>query len=112
MSKLESETAYKLNRRIIQNFIDIIILKHLRNNHPMSGYDIIRHLHKKFHILQSSGTIYSMLYSLEREKLIEGKPTQRKRTYKLTNQGEKFLNEIQAIKGQIQTLLSSVFSEV
>jgi len=73
---------------------------------------MIRYLHKKFNILPSSGTIYSLLYSLEREKLIEGNTNHRKRVYKITNQGEKFLKQIQDTKGQIQVILSSIFSEI
>ena len=72
MSALESKTAYIFNRRVVQNFLDIIILKHLKNNSPISGYDVIKLLHKRFHMLPSPGTVYSLLYSLERQNLIEG----------------------------------------
>ena len=55
----------KMNERIIKNFLDIIIMSELRNG-PLSGYDIISYIHNKFQLLVSSGTIYSLLYSLER----------------------------------------------
>jgi DNA-binding PadR family transcriptional regulator len=90
--------------------MDIIILKHLKNNHPMSGYDVIRYLHRKFHMLPSSGTVYSLLYALERQKLIEGRIDNGKRVYKLTSQGEKLLTNICTAKTNIQSFLSYIFS--
>jgi DNA-binding PadR family transcriptional regulator len=92
--------------------MDIIILKHLKNNHPMSGYDVIKYFHKKFRMLPSPGAVYSLLYSLERQKLIEGNVTQGKRVYNLTSQGETCLKDIGITKPRIQALLSYVFSEV
>jgi len=102
----------KLDERIIKSFMDIIILKRLENKHPMSGYDAINYFHKKFRMLLSPGTVYSVVYSLERQNLIEGKMNQGKRIYDLTNQGEKHLNDISAQKNHILTLLSYIFSEV
>jgi DNA-binding PadR family transcriptional regulator len=111
VSTLESKTAYTLDRRIIQNFMDIIILTHLKNNSPMSGYDVIKYLHKKFGMLPSSGAVYSLMYSLERKNLIKGNMNPRKRVYKLTSQGEKILREIRVTKNHIHAVFSSVFSE-
>lgn len=51
--------------------MDIIILAELRNR-PMSGYDVISFIHNKFRLIVSSGTVYSLLYSLERNGLITG----------------------------------------
>jgi DNA-binding PadR family transcriptional regulator len=91
--------------------MDIIILKHLKNNNHISGYDVIKHLHQKFHMLLSPGTVYSILYSLERQNLIQGYVNNGKRVYKLTKQGEKFLANICTAKTSIQSFLSDVFSE-
>jgi DNA-binding PadR family transcriptional regulator len=98
----------KMNERIIKNFLDIIIMSELRNG-PLSGYDIISCIHNKFQLLVSSGTIYSLLYSLERDDLIEGVWDERKRTYKLTGKGERtigtMLNADEDIKAFITTFL-------
>lgn len=69
--KMEGKILKKMHERIIKNFMEIIILSELRNR-PMSGYDVISFIHNNFHILVSSGTVYSLLYSLERNELIEG----------------------------------------
>jgi DNA-binding PadR family transcriptional regulator len=89
--------------------MDIIILKHLKNNHPISGYDTIKYIHKKFHMLPSPGTTYSLLYSLERRNLVKGNMNQGKRVYTLTEQGEKFLREISIMENHLQAFLSSIF---
>jgi DNA-binding PadR family transcriptional regulator len=92
--------------------MDIIILKHLRNNHPMSGYDVIKYLYKNFHMLPSPGAVYSLLYSLERQNLVEGRMNHGKRIYKLTGQGEKYIRSVFLTKPHIQAFLFTIFSEV
>jgi len=86
--RLEGKILKKMHERIIKNFMDIIILAELRNG-PLSGYDVISFIHNKFHLLVSSGTVYSLLYSLERNDLIEGTWNERKRVYKLKEKAEK-----------------------
>jgi DNA-binding PadR family transcriptional regulator len=75
----------------------------------MSGYDVVKYLHQKFHILPSAGTVYSLLYALERRNFIEGIENQSKRVYKLTQKGEKFLEKINGTKDNINTTFSSIF---
>ena len=77
---LESEVLKKMHRRIVKSFMDILILAELRNG-PMSGYDVIAFVHNKFGILVSSGTIYSLLYSLEREDMIKSRVKGTRRHY-------------------------------
>jgi len=85
--------------------MDIIILAELRNG-PISGYDVISFIHNKFHLLVSLGTVYSLLYSLERNGLIEGTWNERKRVYKLTEKGKKtILNANDKIQNFITALL-------
>ena len=88
--KVEGKILRKMHERIIKNFMDIIIMTELRNR-SISGYDCISYIHNKFNLLVSSGTVYSLLYSLERNGLIEGVWEERKRVYKLTSKGEKRL---------------------
>jgi len=106
--KLEGRILKKMHERIIKNFMDIIIMTELRNA-PLSGYDVISYIHSKFNLLISSGTIYSLLYSLERNGLVEGVWDERKRIYKLTEKGQKtietILNAGDKIKGFMANLL-------
>jgi len=74
----------------------------------LSGYDIIAFIHNKFHLLVSSGTVYSLLYSLERDGLIKGVWSQRKRVYQLTEKGEDTIKTIMNANDKIQYLTTSL----
>jgi DNA-binding PadR family transcriptional regulator len=104
---LPTKTAEKLRRRVIKNFMDILILAELRKS-SLSGYDIIGLIHKKFGILVSSGTVYSLLYSLERNGLIKGLWNQRKRVYTLTEKGEQNTKVIMNANEEIQSFLRNM----
>jgi DNA-binding PadR family transcriptional regulator len=108
VSDLETSAVLKqMNRRIIKNFLDVLILAELRNG-SMSGYDVIAYIHNKYRLLVSSGTVYSLLYSLERDGLIAGAWNQRKRVYKLTDKGEETIKAIMSANDKIQLLMSSL----
>ncbi len=106
--KSEARIIKKMHERVIKSFMDTIIMGELQNG-PISGYDVISFIHNKFGFLASSGTVYSLLYSLERNDLVEGIWVERKRVYKLTEKGAKtigtILNSREKIKGFISTIL-------
>ncbi len=108
--KSESRIIKKMHERVIKSFMDTIIMAELRNG-PISGYDVISFVHNKFGFLASSGTVYSLLYSLERNDLVEGVWIERKRVYKLTEKGAKtittILNSQEKIKGFMSTILKA-----
>jgi len=87
--------------------LDVLVLAELRNG-PMSGYDVIAFIHNKFRLLVSSGTVYSLLYSLERDGLIMGSWNQRKRVYKLTEKGEETIKAIMQANDKIQFLVTNL----
>jgi DNA-binding PadR family transcriptional regulator len=99
-----------MHERVIKSFMDTIIMAELRNG-PISGYDVISFIHNKFGFLASSGTVYSLLYSLERNDLVEGIWIERKRVYKLTEKGAStigtILNSQEKIKGFMSTILKA-----
>jgi len=92
---------------VVKNFLDILVLTEMKDN-PLSGYDVIGLIHKRYDILVSSGTVYSLLYSLEREGVIRGAQNQRKRVYELTEKGEQSLGDIMRVNGDIQNLLKKI----
>jgi DNA-binding PadR family transcriptional regulator len=96
-----------MHERIIKSFMDIVILAELKNG-PLSGYDVISLIHTRFHLLVSSGTVYSLLYSLERNDLIEGTWNERKRVYKLTEKGVKTIETIMGANDKLRNLLSNL----
>ena len=103
---MEREILNEMHERIVKTFLDTIVLAKLRErDNPISGYDVITFIHEKFHILVSSGTVYSILYSMERNGLIKGRLSQRKRVYTLTDKGEKKIKAISEAKEKILGLV-------
>jgi len=97
----------EMQERIVKSFLDVLILMQLRKE-PKSSYDIIVFIQKKFRILMSSGTVYSNIYALERDGLIQGNWSQRKRVYTLTDKGMKTIQSIQNVNDKIQMFLATV----
>ena len=108
--KSEARIIKKMHERVIKSFMDTIIMGELQNG-PISGYDVISYIHTKFGFLASSGTVYSLLYSLERNGLVEGIWIERKRIYKLTEKGaqtiQTILNSQDKIKGFMTIVLKA-----
>lgn len=106
---MKSEILEETRKSMVRNFLDIIVLAELRNSSPLSGYDVIDFVHKKFDALISSGTVYSLLYSMERKGLIEGEMTGGKRVYMLTDKGTNAINALSKSKEEIQRFLGTLF---
>lgn len=104
------ETLSEMRERIVRCFLDIIILTNLLSlKKPMGGYDVMDFIHKEFNILLSSGTIYSFLYSLERDSLIKGADSGRKRVYMLTEKGKNKIRTLLEAKSRILDSISDLF---
>ncbi len=85
--------------------MDILILTKLQDT-SLSGYDIIGYIHRKYGVLISPGTIYSLLYTLERRGLIEGQTYNRKRMYSLTKKEDN--QKIMKTNNAVQTFLKQL----
>lgn len=102
-----SNLVEKLRKRVIQNFMDILILTEMKKG-SLSGYDVIGIVHGKFGVLMSSGTVYSLLYSLEREGWLRGVWNQRKRVYELTQKGEDHIKLIIKVNEEVKNFLRNI----
>lgn len=89
--------------------MDMLILAELQEK-SLSGYDIIGLFHKRFNILVSSGTVYSLLYSMERSGLIDTNTENRKRVYTLTPKGEETLDTVSKANGELHGLMQTLLS--
>ncbi len=105
--KTEARIIKKMHERVIKSFMDTIIMSELQNG-PISGYDVISYIHHKFGFLASSGTVYSLLYSLERNGLVEGAWIERKRVYKLTEKGTKTIQTILNSQDKIKSFMTTI----
>ena len=108
---LGSEVLKEMQKRIVMNFLDTIVLAKLANSKPMSGYDVINFVHEEFDVLISSGTVYSLLYSMERKGLINGEWNVKKRVYILSDKGAETINTILNSKPEIQKIIRNCISE-
>ena len=89
---MESEILIGMHRRVVTNFLDVLILLKLRNG-SFSGYDIISYIHKRFDMLISSGTDL----------------VQRKRVYMLTEKGRGTVKTILGMRDKILGLVVNIF---
>ena len=104
----EARIFREMHERVIKSFMDVIIMTEIRKG-PLSGYDVISYINAKFNLLVSSGTVYSLLYSLERNGQVEGVWKERKRTYKLTDKGEETISTTLSAQEKIKAFLSDIF---
>lgn len=96
----------KFARRLIVNFLDIIIIRHFQKK-TFSGYDATKFLNKKLKILLSPGTVYSTLYVMEREGLLESSNIDNKRIYKATGKGLQ-IDQLLLSSRQIEAFLDRI----
>ena len=104
----ERNILKKMRRRFINEFLDLIILDRVESTPYINGYAIIEYVFRKFNILVSSGVVYSTLYAMEREGLIVGTWSGRKRIYQITPEGKKI---IKTIREQFDAI-NSIFQEL
>jgi DNA-binding PadR family transcriptional regulator len=102
-----SNLLEKLQTRVIQDFMDIFILAEMKGD-SLSGYDAIGLIHRRFGLLVSSGTVYSLLYSLERDGWIRGVWNDRKRVYELAEKGERDMKVIAKVNEEVQNFLRRI----
>jgi DNA-binding PadR family transcriptional regulator len=104
---MSTQLVEKLRKRTIKNFLDIIILTQMKYG-SISGYDVIGFIQKRFGVLQSSGTVYSALYSMERDGYVKGVSQSRKRIYKLTEKGEQNIELITKTNYEIEHFIKHI----
>jgi len=109
MIRLQLENkARELHERLVRSFMDLIILRELGKGEALGGYDVISLINKRFHVLISPGTVYSLLYSMERKGLIKDELKGRGRVFKLTEKGREKLENIQKNSDKIILFIKSI----
>jgi len=107
----KNKAARKLYERLVKSFMDVIVLKELGKGNSICAHEIRALIHKRFRILLSSGTVYSLLYSMERDGLIEGIIEGRKRVYRLTDKGKGTLENISESSDEVTLLIKSILEK-
>jgi DNA-binding PadR family transcriptional regulator len=108
---VERRIIKEIQKSMIKNFLKTVVMVRLRSCGPLSGYSLMDYVHKKFDVLISPGTVYSLLYSLERKGLLKAEFDSGKRLYSLTDKGlstvETVLDSTEDIKQFVGTLLQN-----
>jgi DNA-binding PadR family transcriptional regulator len=106
---LKIEILFEIHERFVKSFLDVIILNHLNSSDRIiGGYDILKLVQNKFGLLLSAGSVYSLLYSMERDGLIRGRGRY-KRVYSLTDKGEEKIKTILLVKERVLNLVEHTF---
>ncbi|MGA2386679.1 MAG: PadR family transcriptional regulator [Candidatus Bathyarchaeia archaeon] len=108
--RLEERALKKAQEKIITAYLSGIILSRLKKEQS-SGYDLLLELNKDLNLSVSPGTLYSNLYSLERQGLVECRAVGRKRICKLTLRGETVVQTIQESK-KMRSILFLISKEI
>ena len=82
----------QMTRRVVSSFLDVFVVYHFKDQ-EFSGYDVTQYINKKLNVWLSPGTIYSTLYTMEREGYLEVVSGEKKRVFKVSKKG-KMLEEV------------------
>ena len=106
---MENKCIKQMRRRIVKNFLDTIFLAELKRAQPQSAYALMNLVHRKFGFLISAGTVYALLYSMERKDLVIGELTENKRIYRLTQKGNETIKITIKAKKELFQYAKTVF---
>ena len=106
---MQSKVLKEIERNLVTNFLDVIILAEIKARGSIGGYDLMDLVYKKSGILISPGTAYAVLYSIERKDLVKGAYVQKKRAYTLTDKGMETIDTILKSKEEIQRFMGNLF---
>ena len=84
----------------VKDDLEILILSML-DRKGLCGYDIIKTIHKRFHVKISPGTLYPLLHYLNAEGIIEQSKSANRKVYVPTEKGKKMIHD------RIQTYLAT-----
>jgi DNA-binding PadR family transcriptional regulator len=109
-SVLEKDIIVEMRERIVRAFLDLIVLMKLSEGcEALGGYDFVKLVSEEFDVMLSAGSVYSVLYSMEREGLIQGASKRKKRVYSLTDKGEATVKAVSEEKTKVLYLFGSLF---
>jgi len=107
---MEREVVSSVYERFLKEFMDVLIMVKMKQG-EISGYDMLTYFHNRFDLLVSPGTVYSVLYSMERKGLIKAQGVDRKRVYSLTTKGQATINAIRESSDVLESFLTRLLKE-
>ncbi len=89
---------------VVKKLLEPLILSYLTR--PVSGYDILRGINERFHVIIPMARVYSYLYDLEKKEYLETRTEGRSKVYSATRAGEEYIHHR---KQEIHAILKHVF---
>ena len=107
---VENDVIMEMCERIVKTFLDLIVLMKLNQYcEPLGGYDFTKLVTNEYNSMLSPGSVYAVLYSMERDGLIQGRSKSRKRVYVLTDKGKATIKAVSEEKVKVLNLFGSLF---
>lgn len=104
---MESKAMKRLRRKLTTEILWIYIAKVLLDKEPLKGYDIVKALRSDMGLKASTITIYSVIYRMAREGLLEAVKSDGETLYRLTEMGrEEFGKALKFLEKIIDVLKS------
>ena len=97
----------KITKKCAKAFLETTIILQLKKK-PMTGYELIKHFSREFHVVFSPSVVYLALYSMEREGLVFQKVIRRSRIYQPTKYGLKVADQTSKKVDEITLLMKSL----
>jgi DNA-binding PadR family transcriptional regulator len=104
----DSVFTQRVRKRVLIACLDAAIMEQLSERRVLSATNIIAIFKKRFNIQLSPGTVYPVLYALEREGKIKRLPNRTKKLYVITNKGEISIKNLQANAGDIHMMIDGL----
>jgi DNA-binding PadR family transcriptional regulator len=82
----DEKTIKEYLKQIISTTLDVLIIANFKEE-SFSVYDVTEYIKKQFNVVLSSGTLYSTVYTMERQGLLQAFYGNRKRLFKATPKG-------------------------
>jgi len=109
-ASVEYDDIMEMRERIVRAFLDFFVLVKLSEGcEPLGGYDFMKFITEEFGVTLSAGSIYTVLYSMERDGLIQAISQHKKRVYELTDKGEAKMKNVSEEKEKLLYLFGSLF---
>lgn len=100
----------KVRKRVLKGCLDVAIMAQLSERRVLSATNIISILEKRYNIQLSAGTVYPVLYALERDGKINRVPYYRaKRLFVLTSKGREEIKYFQTNSFCLHEMLEEIF---
>ena len=95
---------------IVRKSLEPLILSIL--NRPLSGYDIVHEIHSRHNVLIPQSRIYTILYELEGQGILEVKTSGKSKLYVPTEQGKVYIRQkVNEFKFTFQHIFGGVADE-